>query len=97
MPESLRLDPEALLAAAAAIEGEAARLVAIHSGCDEAVRSAMPGWIGRSRRALDDLAVQWTSDTAALTARLYDLASGLRISAESFAAMDRSHARSLSD
>lgn len=97
MPNSMNVDPDALLAAAAAIEEQAATLADAQTAWDTAVHAATPGWIGQSRRALDELAAQWALDSAALTARLSDLAVSLRVSAASFAETDRLHARALAD
>ena len=95
MPHPLAVDPPALLAAAAALEEQAATLAGAHAAWDAAVHAALPGWIGRSRRALEQLADQWAVDSAALAARLNEIAASLRVSAASFAEADRVHARTL--
>lgn len=93
MPHPMTVDPAALLAAAAAIEEQAATFAAAHTAWESAVCAARVGWIGQSGRALEELAGQWAADSAALTARLNDLAASLRVSAASFAETDRVHAR----
>ena len=93
--DPMSVDPDALLAAAAAIEEQAATLTAAHTEWDSAVHTALPGWIGQSRRALEELAGHWTADSVALNARLCDVAASLRVSAASFAEADRVHARAL--
>lgn len=95
MPQPLSVNPAELLAVAAAIDEQSATLAAAHAAWDRAVHAARPGWIGRSRDALDELTEQWTLDSAALAARLADLAASLRVSAASFAEADRLHARAL--
>lgn len=95
MPHSMAVDPAALLAAADAIEEQAAQMLAIQTAWDAAVRAALPGWIGRSRHALEDLTAGWAADRVELAGRLTDLAAGLRLGAASFAEMDGFHAGTL--
>ena len=97
VPDSMAVDTAALLAAAAAIEEQTEAMVAVHACCDVAVRSALGGWIGQSRHALDELNASCTSGTASLASRLRDYSTALRSAATSFAEMDRLHARTLAE
>ena len=97
MPQPLAVDPDALRAAAAVLDDQAAALATAHGAWDAEVHAALPGWVAESRRALEDLAGQWGADAAALTARMREIAAGLRVSAASFAEADRMHARALGE
>ncbi|MEI7915603.1 MAG: WXG100 family type VII secretion target [Mycobacteriaceae bacterium] len=95
MPHSMAVDPAALLAAADAIEKQAAQMLAIHTAWDAAVHAALPGWIGRSRHALEELTAGWAADRVELAGKLTDLATSLRMGAASFTEMDGFHAGTL--
>lgn len=96
MPNSLNVDPELLAAAAALADAESHTVFARHSAADDAVDSAMPGWVGSSQAALAALAGRWSETTTELTIRLYRHSEALRVSGLTFAEMDAEHARMLS-
>lgn len=96
MPNSLNVDPGLLAAAAALADTESQTVFARHSAADDAVDSALPGWVGSSQSALAALAGRWSGTTTDLTVRLYRHSEALRVSSWTFAEMDAEHARMLS-
>lgn len=97
MSEPLNVDPGMLLAAGRLADEHSVTVFAVHSSADQAIDSALFGWVGASGAALAAKAAAWSQTTGTLTASLYEHAEALRVSALSFAEMDRRAAAALAD
>lgn len=86
--ESLRVDPETLVASGAEVDQHSQNIFATHSCADERVDASLFSWAGQSQAAMTAMAAKWASLTQALSVRLYDHGESLRTAGVTFADMD---------
>jgi len=86
-----------LLAASAAVAAEHSQAVlTAHNSTARSLDTALWGWVGSSRSALETATERWAETSTALSLRIHRASESLRISALTFAEMDAGHALRLS-
>jgi uncharacterized protein YukE len=66
MPQPIRVAPEQLVQAAAAVESSADDVAAVHASVAAAAEAAQPGLVGRSTEAIAGMVTNWRDTSNAL-------------------------------